>query len=55
MESVKEYVVFHETKWDDVHDKKGNVVMPRTNQYWLEGFWGIDDCKEWVAPCRKWT
>ena len=53
MENVKEYVVFHETKWDDIHDKKGNVVLPRTNQYWLEGFWGIDDCKEWVAEGNK--
>ena len=46
---LKEYVVFHETKWDDIRDKNGNIVMPRGNNYWLEGFWGLDDCKEWVS------
>ena len=49
MEKLKEYVVFHETKWDDIYDKNGNVVMPRGNNYWLEGFWGLEDCKEWVS------
>ncbi len=49
MENVKEYVVFHETKWDDIRDKNGNIVMPRGNNYWLEGFWGLDDCKDWVS------
>ena len=50
---LKEYVVFHQTRWDDIHDKKGNIVMPRTNNYWLEGFWGLDDCKDWVAEGNK--
>lgn len=49
MENVKEYIVLHETKWDDIYDENGNVVMPRKNNYWLEGFWGIDDCKDWVT------
>lgn len=49
MENLKEYIVFHETKWDDIYDNNGNVVMPRKNNYWLSGFFGIDDCKDWVA------
>ena len=53
MENVKEYVMFHQSKWDDIFDEKGNVVMPRINNYWLEGFWGLDDCKEWVAEGNK--
>ena len=53
METVKEYVVFHETKWNDVFDKNGNVVTPRTNSYFLEGFWGLNDCKDWVAEGNK--
>ena len=46
---MMEYVMFHKTKWDDIYDENGNIVMPRFNQYWLEGFYGIDDCKDWVA------